>query len=312
MICLTGDLHHQSLGTGNQRHARETEVALAGRYLELLAEARVKVTFFVSGLACEQQWAELRPIAESPWVELGGHNYSCFTPTLAHRVSKKLLGSYNGPPWAQRRDCRRTVAALRRRTGRTLTSWRNHMYMHGPHTEEVLASCGIRVCSDGTSADAGGPVWHPAGLWNFPLNVIPDHEHLYHAERTPEWVAAWQRRYRWSDAFGSRSYHVDQWTDLVVEQLRAHAARGATANMIVHPITLYLCDQWRSFRRIIDVLAASETIFMAEAVERAEAARGILPQAEASGRAALHAAAPVRPAASTTWPVASPGTELGA
>ena len=33
MICLTGDLHHQSLGTGNQQHCDETEVKLAVRLL---------------------------------------------------------------------------------------------------------------------------------------------------------------------------------------------------------------------------------------------------------------------------------------
>jgi hypothetical protein len=291
VICLTGDLHHASLRTGNQRHADDSEIRIAARYLRMLEEAGVRVTFFVSGKAVEEEWEDLREIVQSPFVELGGHNYSCFDPALPHRVYKKLLGSYNGPPFVQRRDCRLTVDAIRRRTGRTIAAWRNHMYMHGPWTESVLAGCGMRLCSDGASATAAGPTWHPAGLWSFPLNVIPDHEHLYHAERSPEWVEWWLKRYGWSDAFGSRSYFVEEWTDIVVEQLRSHAARGSVANMIVHPITLYLCDRFRSFRRILDVLSGSETLHASDLVGRAEAARdaalrGASPQPGAPGPAA--------------------------
>ena len=42
-----------------------------------------------------------------------------------------------------------TVEAVRRRTGETIRLWRNHQYMHGPHTEEALAACGMALCSDG-------------------------------------------------------------------------------------------------------------------------------------------------------------------
>ncbi len=268
MICLTGDLHHTSLGTGNQRHADDTEIRIAGRYLRMLEEAGVKVSFFVSGKAFEEELEDLMPICESEYVEVGGHNYSCFQPELMHRAWNRFAGSYNGPRWVQRQDALRTIEVIRRSTGRTITTWRNHMYMHGPNTEEVLAQCGIRLCSDGVWRDASGPELHETGIWNFPLNVIPDHEHLYHAERTPEWVERWVRRYGWSDDFGSRSYHVEEWTDMVLECLECNRERGAISNMIIHPITLQLCDDFRSFRRILDVLEASETVFMTEALEK--------------------------------------------
>jgi hypothetical protein len=272
VICLTGDLHHASLRTGNQQHADRSEIRIAQDYLRLLEEAGVKVTFFVSGRAFDEEWEDLRPIARSPWVELGGHNYSCFQPALPHRVAKKLLGRYHGPRFIERRDCLKTVAAIQRRTGITIQAWRNHMYMHSPGTEEVLAGCGMRLVSDGVRAASPGPEQHPSGLWSLPLNVMPDHEHLYHAERTPEWVASWVRRYAWSDDFGPASYPVEEWTDRVVEQLRRHAERGTLATLIVHPITLYLCDRLRSFRRILDVLAASTTLHASEVVRRAETA----------------------------------------
>lgn len=265
-VCLTGDLHHASLRTGNQAHADRSEIDIAADYTRTLARAGVKVTYFVSGRAMEEEWPSLQPICASPNVELGGHNYSCFTPPLAHRIYKKVVGSYNGPAFVQRRDCLRTIEAIEKRTGRRIRAFRNHMYMHGPGTEEVLASCGIEVCSDGVRAASRGPEWHEGGLFNLPLNVIPDHEHLYHAERTREWVDSWQRRYRFSDDFGPLSYEVEEWTDLVISQLHANAERGAVSTMIIHPITLYLCDRFRAFERILDVLSRAETLFVSEAL----------------------------------------------
>jgi peptidoglycan/xylan/chitin deacetylase (PgdA/CDA1 family) len=272
MICLTGDLHHATLRTGNQQHCDISELQVARRYLRLLQDARVKVTFFVTGRAAEEEWPDLRPICESPLVELGGHGYRCFEPALLHRISKKLLGSYNGPPAYERLDVNRTIEVIRRRTGRTIRVWRNHMYMHGPWTNRVLADAGMVACSD-TVHRTDGPRWSDAGLLDVPINVIPDHEHLFHAERTPEWVSAWQRRRNWSDAFGPDSYDIETWTGLVLEQLQANEARGTTSTVIVHPITMYLCDRFAAFRRILEYIAGRQTVHMSEVHDAAVAAR---------------------------------------
>lgn len=267
MICLTGDLHHMSLNTPNQLHCDVTEMQTAIQYLALLEEAGVKVTFFVSGKCFTQEWEETRKVSEHPLVELGGHNWSCLTPAIWHRFWNKAVGSYNGPAWMQRRDAEKTIEVIRSRTGRTIRLWRNHMYMHGPHTERVLRECGIRLVSDGVDKDATGPVRHETGMLNFPLNVIPDHEHLYHAERTPEWVEGWRKRYNWSDDFGSDSYYIDEWVDRVLACLERNEKRGAVSNMIVHPITMYLCDRFEGFRRTLAFLADHETIHLGELSE---------------------------------------------
>lgn len=266
MICVTGDLHHQSLGTENQRHSDRPEIRCAQDALHLFEQAGVKVTFFVSGLAFAEEWDRLEPVATHPLVAMGGHNWNCLSPTWLHRVSGKVLGSYNGPAWYQDLDVRLTQEACRRRTGREIQVWRNHMYMHGPHTDRVLASRGIVLCSDGVDRTATGPRWHPAGLWHFPLNVMPDHEHLYHAERTREWVARWQRRYRWSDDFGPDSYDPPEWTDRVLQQLADHEDRGVISCMILHPITMYLADRYESLKRIVRYLATRRTAWITEAL----------------------------------------------
>ena len=264
MICLTGDIHHMSLGTGNQRASDITEIRAAQRYLRMLEEAQVRVTFFVTGKLADEEEAETRVVTDHPLVEVGGHGYTCFQPALPHRVWKKLTGSYNGPRWFQLWDTRRTIDAIWRRLGHRVRAWRNHMYMHGPYTEDVLLECGIELCSDGVDRTCVGPRWHASGLAEFPLNIIPDHEHLYHAERTPRRVAALQARYHWSDDFGSRSYYIEEWTDMVIEQLRANEERGVISNLIIHPITMYLCDDFRGFSRILSFIAQCQTAHLSE------------------------------------------------
>lgn len=267
MICLTGDLHHSALGTGNQLHCDIAELQTAQRFLDLLVERNIKVTFFVSGLCFADEWADLEPIATHPLVELGGHNYSCFTPEPWHRVCNKLLGSYNGPAWYQKLDTSRTLKIARKKMGKHLKLWRNHMYMHGPHTERILAESGIILCSDGVDRFGKGPVRHPEGIYNFPINVIPDHEHLYHAERTPAWVEKWQRRYKWSDDWGPDSYYVDEWKEIVLRDLRYNEGRGAVSNMIIHPITMYLCDKFSAVTEILDFIAERKSIHLSEVCE---------------------------------------------
>ena len=267
MICLTGDIHHMSLRTGNQAHCDITEVQVAQRYLKMLEEANVKVTFFITGKCFAEEWEDLKPICEHPLVEVGGHTYSAFKPDLWHRAWNKINGSYNGPEWYQRWDTHRTVEIIKNKCGTTIQCWRNHMYMHGPFTERVLHDHGIKICSDGVNRSSNGPTRHPTGILNFPLNVMPDHEHLYHAERTLEWVARWVKRYNWSDDYGPESYYIEEWTERVLQELREHEDTGVLSNMLIHPITLYLCDRLRSFERILEFIASYETMHVTDVCE---------------------------------------------
>lgn len=264
MICLTSDIHHSSLCTGNQKACDMTEIETAQRFLALLEEAQVKATFFVTGKAFIEEWESLRPLCESPLISVQGHNYYCFQPELPHRLWKKLTGNYNGPALWEEHDIRRTMQVIEKRCGKRISCWRNHMYMHGPNTDYLLKKCGIKICSDGVCANAKGLEKKSTGIWHFPINVIPDHEHLYHAERTPEWVRWWVNRYQWSDDFGPHSYYIEEWTEIVLDCLKKNAERGAISNLIIHPITMYLCDKFRSFEKILAVLADQQTLHMEE------------------------------------------------
>lgn len=264
MIVLTCDVHHATLRTANQFHADDSEVRIAARFAAMLAAYRIKATFFVSGRAFDEEAADLRPIADSPWIELGGHTYDCFAPTWPHRVWNKVAGSYPGPQAMERRSIRRTIAAAHRATGRRLRCWRDHMYLGGPNTAALLAEAGISTLSDGVRREAGFPARDAHGVWQLPINVIPDHEHLIHAERTRSWVRQWQRRYGWRDDFGPESYDVDAWCDRVLADLDRNRARGVPSVMILHPITLELADRMRSARRILDAITGDRTMFVSE------------------------------------------------
>lgn len=264
MICLTCDIHHSSLRTGNQKACDISEIQCTQRFTKLLEEANVKATYFVTGRSFVEEWHDLKVICESPQVSIQGHNYYCFQPEILHRVWKKLAKNYNGPAIWEKHDIQRTIKVIEEKTGERISCWRNHMYMRGPNTDRLLRECGIEICSDGVKKAAVAPEEHSSGIWHFPINVIPDHEHLYHAERTPEWVAWWVQRYNWSDDFGSQSYYIQDWTEIVLSCLRDNEAKGAISNLIIHPITMYLCDQFQCFERILEFISTRKTVHMDE------------------------------------------------
>lgn len=258
MIYLTSDIHHASLNTGNQSHCNISEIETATIMSELIFERKIKATYFISGQSFDEEWSELKKFVMHSNIALGGHNYNCFKPDLLHRISNKFLNSYNGPRFYQFSDTKKTIEAIKRKTGKTISLWRNHMYMHGKYTDDVLPKCGITICSDGVKKDSNGPCKQTPNYFHFPINIIPDHEHLIHAERTPEWIKWWQERYNWSDDFGPDSYYIEEWTELVLSQLKHNEKNGIISNMIIHPITMYLCDEFKSLKKILDFIATCE------------------------------------------------------
>ena len=258
MIYLTSDIHHAALQTGNQKHCSISEIETATIMSKLIFERNIKATYFISGQSFVDEWNELKKFCLHPNIALGGHNYNCFKPDLFHRISKKLFQSYNGPKFYQKNDTLKTIAEIEQKTQKKISLWRNHMYMHGQYTDSVLPECGITICSDGVKKNSNGPLEFTPGYFHFPINIIPDHEHLIHAERTPEWISHWQKRYNWSDDFGPESYYIEEWTEIVIGQLKENEKNNIISNMIIHPITMYLCDEFKSLIKILDFIAEHE------------------------------------------------------
>ena len=247
-VCLTGDVHHMSLETRDQEYMNRTEVEAAIEYAEIAAQFDVPVTLFVTGKAAVEEPNRVEQLAAMDNVEVGGHNYWAFD-TPVHTVWRALgkltdgrIGSWNGPRRFQRYEIGRTLNALTER-GATVTAWRDHAYRHDHHTAALLAAAGITHFSDAVGPDQ--QLRHEDGVTVVPVNTPPDHEHIFHAFRTPEFVAD----HDFSGPFGTDSYQIGQWLTWLSEHIdhQLHAEEPAT--VLAHPACMDLADNLTAFEQ---------------------------------------------------------------
>lgn len=273
MICLTGDIHHSSLGTNDQRFIRspETEVKIAARFLQIAEKNRLRVTFYITGRCFDEEWPDLEPIATSPLVEVGGHTYSGIPAGPVQRLAARLRGrrpsshaAGHGSPARQARDISRMLESAGAKTGRRIVSWRSHGLVSDRHTGRLLAARGIRFISDEISARKILPEMTPDGLVSHPINVIPDHDHLFHAHRDVEFVRKAKISGYGADEFGSDSLEVSAWGDAVLERVAEMEKAGGLATILMHPACMYLADGFRTAERVLAGLAGLKSITAAE------------------------------------------------
>lgn len=155
MICLTGDIHHDSLKINDQRFEPDgmTEIEICGKYLELLKKYKLKVTFYTTGMTFQEQWEDFKEIAESNLVEIGGHTFSGLPrktetidaatglPSCSHAHSH---GTYED----QEQDVQKMIGIVKEKTGKKLLTWRSHGLVKDENTEKILFANGIRLISD--------------------------------------------------------------------------------------------------------------------------------------------------------------------
>lgn len=274
MICLTGDVHHSSLRTNDQRYldpARDSEPQIAARYVRLVEQHGLKLTLYVTGKTLAQEWRDFEPAAASAAVEIGGHTYDGLPQTWWNKVVYRLRGlrppshcGAHGSPGSQRRDIGRTVEIIRRRTGRPVVAWRSHGLVHDEHTYRLLAESGIRLISDEISATRMQPERIADGLISHPMNVLPDHDHLLHAHRDRQFVAAAQRRGYGADAFGCESYPIEKWGQIVEEQVARIEAAGGVATVLMHPVCQFLADEFRTAEKLMAFFSRYRTVWASE------------------------------------------------
>jgi peptidoglycan/xylan/chitin deacetylase (PgdA/CDA1 family) len=263
VICLTGDIHHSGfrhrefpnpglddLPPAQRPYVNQSEAEVAGEYLAIARDAGLKVTFFVTGLALRRDRDAMTALVRGPGLEIGGHTYRAFEPLRLHDWFRRLAGSYYGPAWFQRWDVKRTLAIIRRRLGTPALAWRTHAYASDRTTWRVLDALGVRILSDRVDLDTVGPQPLIGRLVSLPINVLPDHEHLYHAERTPT-------------AFGGAAraaYTGPEWLAVVQRQIDTIELRGGVATLLVHPICMYTLDRFQTFRALCRFLAGRASV----------------------------------------------------
>jgi len=264
-VCLTGDVHHMSLGTRDQEYMDRTELEVAVEYSKIAAEYDVPVTLFVTGKAAVEEPNRVKELAAMDNVEIGGHNYWAFdTPVhSAWRALEKFtsgrIGSWNGPRSFQKYEIRRTLDALSG-CGADVTSWRDHAYRYDEHTVELLGDAGITHFSDQVGPDK--QIRNEGETTVVPVNTPPDHEHIYHAFRTRRSKAV----ERFEGPFGGESVPVEAWTDWVVDQIEAIQKSGGTATVLAHPSCLWLADEFEAFEELLSAIELRDPRPMHEVV----------------------------------------------
>jgi len=262
-VCLTGDVHHMSLGTRDQEYMDRTEVEVAVEYAEIAAEYDVPVTLFVTGKAAVEEPERVEHLAAMDNVEIGGHNYWAFdTPVHSgwralEKVTSGRIGSWNGPRPFQRYEIQRTIEALSE-CGADVTSWRDHAYRHDRHTLKLLADAGITHFSDAIGPEER--VREEDGVTVVPVNTPPDHEHVYHAFRTPGSEAVEQ----FKGPFGGDSMSVSAWVDWSLSQIESTQGSGGVGTVLAHPACLWLADNFNCLETLLENINTDSTTQMSD------------------------------------------------
>lgn len=262
-VCLTGDVHHMSLKTRDQEYMERTEVEAAIDYAKIAQEHDVPVTLFVTGKAVKEEPSRVRRLADMPNVEIGGHNYWAFT-TPVHKAWRAIekgtggrIGSWNGPPPFQRWEIQKTITTLES-IGARVRSWRDHAYRHDRYTPSLLADCDISHFSD--RVEPNGEVKTFGPIIDVPINAPPDHEHVYHSFRTPEFV----EQVSFSGPFGSESSSVESWCDTVLKTVEERRGDDSVTTVLAHPSCMTLADGLDSFTRLVKHISSLDPIQMSE------------------------------------------------
>jgi hypothetical protein len=265
-IVLTGDVHHMSMRTRDQLYLSGiSEVDAAAKCADIAAASEVRLTLFLTGRCALEEPAAVRALAARENVEIGGHNYWAFRPRwLYNGLFRRILRRPNGPSWFERYEIRRTREILRG-VGAEIVSWRDHGYRHGRRTYEILSQEGLINVSDDVDPEALGPR-RIGGILSVPINVLPDHEHVRHAEVREACVrepSGWQSR------FPGALYDADEWGGVALQQAEALLERGGLPTLLAHPACMEIADGMATFRRLcVELAKLGEVVTMSETTER--------------------------------------------
>ncbi len=274
MICLTGDIHHHSLKLNEQRYIKDpddSEVKISCRYLKLVEKYKLKATFYVTGKTLEEEWEDFKPIAASKIVEIGGHTYEGLPRTLFSQIWAKITGkpdishSFSHGTYAnQKKDIQKMIEIVKKRIGKDLVSWRSHGLVVDKNTYKILAEAGIKCISDDLNWHKLFPEKIPEGLISHSINVIMDHDHIYHAHRTKEYVENQKKYWTYTNDPTKESYPIEKWGDIVEKQVLEIERKNGIATVLMHPLCQYLSDRFKTAGRLFKIFSQYKTIWAKE------------------------------------------------
>ena len=276
LVCITGDVHHQSLATREAPFIDPlTEIQLAREYIDIATRHGLKVTLFVTGKTLKEEWADFQKLQGSPNVEFGAHTYSAFQPLWFHRTTKLFTGSYWLNKHQQRRDIERTVQIFNQRLG-SVRSWRTHSYEYDKYTATLLTEAGFEIWSDVMDKSIFQPsIVAGTGLISLPINIREDHSGFFHGFLTREEVSKKQssiisnikNSVRGRKCCETTVVDGAVWEEGFMSDV-FKATDAGVAVMNLHPVCMYLLDRFKTFDRLCANVAQYESLFVSEACER--------------------------------------------
>lgn len=253
-LFLTGDIHHMSLMTDDQRYLNTTEAKIAEKYVQIALNYGLKVTLFVTGKTCKEEPDHVRKLIEYENVEIGGHGWSAFKHLTLHNFWDVCFGSFCGPYWYQFKDVQRTIDIIKNTTGKPCVSWRGHALKYDKNTDKILFKNGVKIVS--SMPDPEGQIGRTdAGLIEVPINIMPDHSYIFHAGVRKDGVpqSFWRKRVGkflkrvGIHPFENQVYSAKEWLAQVTENLDLKLNKGGYALFLLHPSCMEIIDEMKTF-----------------------------------------------------------------
>lgn len=248
MICLTGDVHYK-MGNPEQSYLNESEASLAYKYLEIAQEYNIKATLFITGKLFKENLNDMKKLLSFGNLEIGGHTWSAFRPQWLHKSFNLLTGSTYGPKFYQTQDIRKTIRIIEKNMGKRPVSWRTHSYASDQNTIQILERERVKIVSDEVSNTLGPKKIKNSDLISLPINIMPDHEHLYHGPRTKGHVKDLIES-NWRDSFTNRSFTADEYYKIITSQIEEIEKKNGVATLLLHPACMKILDNFKTFEKI--------------------------------------------------------------
>lgn len=301
MIFVTGDVHHMGMGGADQTWLRNntnlSEIDCAVKYAEIASKYEIPVTVFLTGRSVEEETDKVLGLFNNSYVEVGGHTWNALQPPWRHFLKERFKGSYYGGYNYQERDIERTTRVLSIVGNSFPDVWRTHAYRGDSTTYEILKKMGYKVVSDEV-----GPVGRVRriknGLFSLPINVPPDHEHLFHGNYSSDWwedekslrrsvlnilkVKKSSRNLRRffkqvvkalsgintpDKAFGDQYLESESWLDWIKGEMEQRLESSGFATFLLHPACMEILDGMDTLEYLFQELQKHETAFVSQAPE---------------------------------------------
>jgi len=294
IVFLTGDIHHMSMNGLDQQYLYNiSEVEAAIKYMEIASSYRLKVTLFISGKTFIEEPHNIHNLLKyKDFLEIGGHTYNCFRPRLLHYLYQIIFKSFYGPYFHQKQDINKTLNIIQEFTKKPCLSWRTHELKCDHITYSILQKSGVKYISD-RMALKGRIKRLENGLIDIPINIISDHNYIYHSFITPEFVKFMKliRQDKYFNClnlkqipikmklkilakeivkkfldyqlknlpFGIEGYTPEKWLELVKKQIEETLTDIGTVTLLVHPACMELTDGMKTFEKLCSFLSNYQT-----------------------------------------------------